>query len=53
MDDKKRMEDGQKRKVLSRLGGKVNLVHCEHDENDDELVNLDLINRSKTFSSDV
>ena len=42
MDKEQRTQEEQGRKVLSRLGGKVNVVDYKNNENENELVNLDL-----------
>ena len=52
MDDKEKYHEEQRRKVLSRLGGKVNIVHYESNENEEDFVNLDIDKRSEGINHD-
>ena len=52
MDDKEKYQEEQRRKVLSRLGGKVNIVHYESNENEEDFVNLDIDKRSEGINHD-
>ena len=52
MDKQERAQEEQRRKVLSRLRGKVNVVHYENNDNEDKLVNLDLNNRTDNMDQE-
>ena len=52
MDEEETTQDEQRMKVFSQLGGTVNIVHYEHNEYDEELVNIDLDSKNKNIDQE-
>ena len=45
-------DENHRSNVLSRLGGRVNIVHYEHNENDEDLVILDIDYKRESLDFD-